>query len=205
MKSKQLKFNYNTIYTMLSDITLGMHYLNLRGFVHSDLSLQNFIISPEFSIKISDFRISSGEVLPANSIFRDPEIFLDARNKRSDIWSVGMVLSKILEVNHTPTAPELGSDNTTWFEESNPEMADILRKYSSTLLVFLAEKRALALGTTKAIPELKPFMEGCLRIVAKSRLSFRELIILLEEIKVKLNASEVRAFPVQKQSHCLVC
>ena len=210
MKAQKITFSQDTVYTILSDISIGMHYLHLRGFIHRDLNMGNFLFSSDFVLKISDFGESRQFLGNDNKydykidatadkgalLFRAPEAHTNTYDKRCDIWSVGIVLSKILEVNYPPNIPIFRSDKTTWFEESITET--LIPNVTYDVLQFLAFTRATALDTTTAFPELRPWMEGCLKIVPSSRLSFCELIILLEEIKVTMNAKIVRAFPVEE-------
>lgn len=53
MRSRNLKFSFAAIVTIMMDICLGMNYIHLCGIVHRDMNLGNFLISNDgFVVKV---------------------------------------------------------------------------------------------------------------------------------------------------------
>src|SRR4051794_17362397 len=55
MQRIQQKFTKPQASKLCTDLCLGMNYLHLCRFVHRDLNLGNFLLFPDWTLKISDF------------------------------------------------------------------------------------------------------------------------------------------------------
>ena len=94
---KKLKFFH--------EICEAIKYIHLKNIMHRDLKPENILINSENCIKLCDFGWAA-EYLPnftRNSFcgtyeYMAPEIFLSSsQNKKTDIWSLGILLFEIFE------------------------------------------------------------------------------------------------------------
>lgn len=80
----------------------GMQYLNSRKMLtHKDIKPDNILISPDNTIKITDFGLASIEKKGGTIGYRPPEYFDDKKDLtiQSDIYSFGLVLYQMLNNN----------------------------------------------------------------------------------------------------------
>jgi len=106
-----------TIFTILLDTCMGMHYLHMFSIIHRDLKSDNLLVFDDFTIKICDFglaRILDVEchesLTPVLSTigYTAPEVPSARYNKACDVWSFGILVGELCSVpNPAPTTAQL--------------------------------------------------------------------------------------------------
>lgn len=156
----------------VKQILEGLIYLNHQGLCHSNLKSTNVLVESSGTIKLNDFFTVSRKLLlvtkgvkkPFN--YLAPEILLyEAKSLKSDIWSLGCLIIELIS-----NKPAWGSDST-----NIKYIMDALRKKQRP-----------------RYPEnisdgLKEFLDKCLEINEKKRLSAEELLAdkFLSEEKIE--------------------
>jgi serine/threonine protein kinase len=186
-------FSTNCIVRMSLDILEGLSYINWVRIRHRDLSLGNILISGDGILKVSDFgtgRIFEGSN-PETSIsiqgtfsIQAPECGVEYRKKlvSCDIWSFGIILSKILcsadiDLQDTLEFQVVDEDDKLWFN-------NFIETYvcTNTHRNKIVNLRKTALG--KAPPDqlyFLPIIRECLHYNPHKRISFLRLIAKFTE------------------------
>ena len=101
--------NFQSLYSIIFQLSNGLDYLHMNGFLHRDLKPENiFINERELQVVIGDFGLSrryynncqplkmTAEV--CTLYYKSPELLLGIKNytSASDIWSLGMIFSELL-------------------------------------------------------------------------------------------------------------
>jgi NIMA (never in mitosis gene a)-related kinase len=91
----------NTIWEVLTQILIGLHYLHKKGIIHRNLQPKNIFISQHKLIKITDFdccyihnkKMSLYQPLITISSYTAPELLNRQKfSYKCDIWSVGCII-----------------------------------------------------------------------------------------------------------------
>ena len=139
----------------------GLIYLNQQGLCHSNLKSTNVLVESSGTIKLSDFFTVSRKLLlvrkgvkkPFN--YLAPEILLyEAKSLKSDIWSLGCLIIELIS-----NKPAWGSEST-----NIKYIMDALRKKQRPRY------------PENISDNLKEFLDKCLEINEKKRLSAEELL-----------------------------
>ncbi len=96
------RLNQNTIIKIFKQIVSGLAYLHNLNIIHGDLKLENVVINKDYNIKIIDFDLSTictdiegyiGHSVCGTIDYIAPESYdLCIYSKKSDIWSLGIIL-----------------------------------------------------------------------------------------------------------------
>jgi len=96
------KFQVRKAVEMTVGILNGLDYLHSKNIVHRDIKPANVLLQGD-TPRLADFGISravnaseASSVIVGTEPFMAPEAFEGTRNTRTDIWSVGVVLYKLL-------------------------------------------------------------------------------------------------------------
>ncbi|KAK8844349.1 hypothetical protein M9Y10_024563 [Tritrichomonas musculus] len=108
---KSGKLSNGQIVKYVYQISEGMKFVHIRGFVHRDLKPSNILIAKDGTIKISDFGISKLMTAEEQSTtlgagtqkFMSPEILNEEDyNEKADVYSFGVVLYFMLSGGQMP-------------------------------------------------------------------------------------------------------
>ncbi|CAH8840693.1 unnamed protein product [Trichobilharzia szidati] len=147
-------------------VASGMKYLESKYLIHRDLAARNILVGKQYTLKIADFgmtrysetyyrKIKSGRV-PVKWLA--PECLMDRiYTIKSDVWSFGVLLWEIFTLGSTPFP--------------NIEITEIVRLIPSGVR---NPKPVLASN------EIYELMCNCWKVKPAERLSFTELVGLLE-------------------------
>lgn len=102
MLKKRGKFSVREAVEMTIGILNGLEYLHSKNIVHRDIKPANILLQGD-TPRLADFGISRAagaseisSVVVGTESFMAPESFEGARTVKTDIWSVGVVLYKLL-------------------------------------------------------------------------------------------------------------
>jgi serine/threonine protein kinase len=114
---ERASFTYLRTAEIIGQVAEALSYAHRRGIVHRDVKPANIIITPEGTVKITDFGIakieksnltSTGQFLGTPNYMSPEQVTAEAVDGRSDLFSLGVVLYELL----TKKKPFLG-DNLT--------------------------------------------------------------------------------------------
>jgi serine/threonine protein kinase len=94
------KLSLKTCVQMTIGILKGLEYLHDKGIIHRDLKPQNILLQGD-TPRIADFGISRAVVSSTQNVagtpsYMAPEAFDGDRNVQTDIWSVGVIIYRML-------------------------------------------------------------------------------------------------------------
>lgn len=97
----------NNTKRLLKQLCSALNYLMKMGIYHRDMKPQNLLLSKNYNLKISDFGLATMNMkgtfrrLCGSPLYMAPEILTSSSyNKRSDLWSIGIVLFEFLFGHH---------------------------------------------------------------------------------------------------------
>jgi serine/threonine protein kinase len=98
----------NHVKRIIKQLVSALKYLIIeKKIYHRDIKLQNILVSKNFNIKLSDFGLATMNMkgtfkrLCGSPLYMAPEILIDATyNKRSDLWSIGIVIFELMFGSH---------------------------------------------------------------------------------------------------------
>lgn len=172
----------------LVDISLGMNYCHLRGIIHRDMNLGNFLIGKDQRVKVSDFGLGKIHVSDNHSasyskdrgaaLFRAPEVRTSSKyDRKCDVWSFGIVMWSLK--NHN-----IKDDNRVKQYQFEEGSEDLIKKMKSIMGAEFAPFGQRRMGAMRDVsPEFREIVESCLRLDPKKRPEFYEIVKLLSAIK----------------------
>jgi len=185
------------ILPIISDICGGMNFLNTMSIAHRDIKIQNFLIvainDSEFIVKMCDF--GSGKILMEGEsntadvgtrLYRAPETYTNKYDHSADIWSLGIVVSHLLQ-RDTGFCSKILANPTSLNNCPHP-----FCDFPSDLRCDLVAYRATALEILKTEPIVSKLIKKCLNFEPAQRPTFLELIRNIKKIK---EVTQDRNFP----------
>lgn len=116
--SRDLK--YEQIIRLGIEICEALELCENEGIVHGDIKTDNILVNQRNSFKLGDFGIAKNLSIENNDVefpqgslnYLAPEVFHKRRaDKRADIYSLGMVLYRLLNDRKIPFLPENNTEN----------------------------------------------------------------------------------------------
>jgi len=119
---------------------MAVNNLNILGFVHLDIKLENFLIDDKFNIVLSDFgcanvNIDTNYLAPlyqtvGTNKYISPEVDINYYNNKADVWSIGICLYMLLTGNilYKDISEYLHSDDTILLTNHSAEINDLLNQ-----------------------------------------------------------------------------
>jgi len=160
-----------------AQIARCLDYAHGRGIVHRDVKPQNIIVSPDGTVKLTDFGIAhiedpeagsqtqAGEILGTPNYMSPEQVMGKKVDGRSDIFSLGVILYELA----SGTRPFKGADLASVFHaitSSEPEALDAMNPetrgaFSGIVMKCLAKDPAERFQTGSALArELGGFLAG---------------------------------------------
>jgi NIMA (never in mitosis gene a)-related kinase 1/4/5 len=135
------RLNEKTIWSILIQITRGLHCLHEIGVLHRDMKSANVFLNKDGSVKLGDMNVSKVakdgflKTQTGTPYYASPEVWKDMKyNYKSDIWSLGCVLYEAI----TLRPPFLAKDMEELFEKVTAGLIDpIPKSYSRDLSVLV--------------------------------------------------------------------
>lgn len=208
---KKLSFSLQNRLNIASQIVCGLRYMHYRKFSHNDIKPQNILLSFDMKNKdpqvyISDF----GTMIRAkenkfnlNAItmeYASPESILsfkfshllDPDNSPGDVWSLGLVLYKLLLCTHDKSCPNLQFPWKPYLKNKNDE-EEINDKLKNTILELLSSQNNernefLNIKENQDVPSdaeklLRKLINDCLQVKRENRINAEDLYKTLKDIE----------------------
>ena len=170
---------------IIKQIAAALAYLHSKDILHRDIKPQNFKVQPNGTITMLDFGIAKNKYTPkltqqgymvGTTEYMAPEQFRQQVEKKSDIWSLGVMAYELI-TGHMP----FGADNAV-------TMRFKIEKGDYTKPRVLVPAVSAKLNTV---------IEKCLQVNTSNRLSAAEVEMLLSEKKPEPAAKNKTTAPVQ--------
>ncbi|MBK7307008.1 MAG: serine/threonine protein kinase [Chitinophagaceae bacterium] len=170
---------------IIKQIAAALAYLHSKDILHRDIKPQNFKVQPNGTITMLDFGIAKNKYTPkltqqgymvGTTEYMAPEQFRQQVEKKSDIWSLGVMAYELL-TGHMP----FGADNAV-------TMRFKIEKGDYT-------KPRIMVPAVSA--KLNTVIEKCLQVNTSNRLSAAEVEMLLSDKKPEPAAKNKTTAPVQ--------
>eukprot|EP01126_Amoeba_proteus_P057052 TRINITY_DN7237_c0_g2_i2.p1 TRINITY_DN7237_c0_g2~~TRINITY_DN7237_c0_g2_i2.p1 ORF type:complete len:230 (+),score=54.47 TRINITY_DN7237_c0_g2_i2:87-692(+) len=195
MKNQEEILSDDLITTMMMDIFLGLNYLHLWDLLPQNLTMDNFVISENFVLKVTAFGpVSSATLFPCSP---ESHFQIYTSDAKWAVWNAAVIISNIYNlccslVDDVPQVEEwLGDDEEklldTW--KSNQEVP-----FSESKLDESLERRSVALRTAPKF--LFQLVRDCLWVDPHLRPIFHQLVCRLRSIIQSNRYKEVRQNPI---------
>ena len=170
---------------IIKQIAAALAYLHSKDILHRDIKPQNFKVQPNGTITMLDFGIAKNKYTPkltqqgymvGTTEYMAPEQFRQQVEKKSDIWSLGVMAYELI-TGHMP----FGADNAV-------TMRYKIKKGDYTKPRVLVPAVSAKLNTV---------IEKCLQVNTSNRLSAAEVEMLLSDKKPEPAAENKTTAPVQ--------
>ena len=170
---------------IIKQIAAALAYLHSKDILHRDIKPQNFKVQPNGTITMLDFGIAKNKYTPkltqqgymvGTTEYMAPEQFRQQVEKKSDIWSLGVMAYELI-TGHMP----FGADNAV-------TMRFKIEKGDYTKPRVLVPAVSAKLNTV---------IEKCLQVNTSNRLSAAEVEMLLSDKKPEPAAENKTTAPVQ--------
>ncbi|KAL6070963.1 Mitogen-activated protein kinase kinase kinase 7 [Balamuthia mandrillaris] len=152
-----------TIMRMAIQVATGMHHLHSEGIIHRDLAARNILLTPDLTVKVGDFGLSSvvnGAVAEKKVPVRwtAPEALSGGHvTEKADVWSYGVLLWELANKGEQPYAGM-----------NNPEVVEAV----------LNEETLSLPSTAPAV--LHELLADCFQMDASKRPFFKDIIKRLQ-------------------------
>eukprot|EP01125_Pyxidicula_operculata_P002831 TRINITY_DN1265_c0_g1_i2.p1 TRINITY_DN1265_c0_g1~~TRINITY_DN1265_c0_g1_i2.p1 ORF type:complete len:679 (-),score=121.35 TRINITY_DN1265_c0_g1_i2:83-2119(-) len=196
MKLNFRKWKPIEVIKILTDICKGMEFLHSKNIYHRDMHMGNFLVSSDFTVKISDFGVAkqvdkmSGRYSYSTpvgaAIFRAPEVDL-VYNYKCDIWSFGIVISSVISNKSQPDTPTI--DDIAKVEEEMMSKYSGEKKKISTFLLHTVRREACLNNCSSEYLMFKKLMLDCMKLDDKERPQFKEILVELVQSSYGLDES----------------
>ncbi len=175
---------------ILTQVISALSYLHSKDIVHRDIKPQNFKLQPDGTVKMLDFGIAKHKFSPkltqqgfvvGTTEYMAPEQFLEQVQKKSDIWSLGVMVYEML-TGYMP------------FEATNP-----ISLRSKITKAHFTDPRILV---PQISDKLESIIDKSLRINPETRISATEIEDLLKGKKIKPEKkpeSAAKAFSIRRK------
>jgi serine/threonine-protein kinase len=170
---------------IIKQIASALAYLHSKDILHRDIKPQNFKVQPNGTITMLDFGIAKNKYTPkltqqgfmvGTTEYMAPEQFRQQVEKKSDIWSLGVMAYELL-TGHMP----FGADNAVAMRYKI-EKGDYTKP--RTLIPAVSDK-------------LNSVIEKCLQVNTANRISAAGVEILLGDKKKELVTQNKTTTPIQ--------
>ena len=102
LKKRNKNLDIITIFEIIFQLNEALKYMYLKGIEHTNLKPENILIKNKnyFHIKLSDYMLTKNFLNNNNSklinykslYYQAPEVYQNKRNKKSNLWSIGLIL-----------------------------------------------------------------------------------------------------------------
>jgi len=176
------------------DIAFGMHFLHSAKIIHRDMNLGNFLVSSDFTVKVSDFGTckvinntqKQTQSLAGAPFYHSPEMGTNHYSFPCDVWSFGIVIAEICcnnEFNEPPIPAKEEQEQLYNQLISNLPPQDqsgsinLTKDIGRSLMLTFLQRRIFAFDIVqRQIPYLSILVENCLHIPEKKRWEFTEIV-----------------------------
>eukprot|EP01125_Pyxidicula_operculata_P006586 TRINITY_DN2272_c0_g1_i6.p1 TRINITY_DN2272_c0_g1~~TRINITY_DN2272_c0_g1_i6.p1 ORF type:complete len:538 (+),score=68.41 TRINITY_DN2272_c0_g1_i6:426-2039(+) len=199
MKKSNKTWKLAEILKISSDIAVGMEYLHANNIIHRDMNLGNFLVSMDFTVKITDFGLAkqfddvpkfSATTLVGAPFFMAPEVETKIYDNKCDVWSYGMIISSIISNDKIEDPAFRSQEELLSFidsmENEHPEEKLVIAKLSKfgckVYSYFSRRKESMKYYNTYFKP-LKQIIFDCMKLEYNQRPDFSEVKNRLNQVK----------------------
>ncbi len=164
---------------IIAQVAAALAHLHTKDIVHRDIKPSNFKIQPDGMVKMLDFGISKNKYTPkltqlgfvvGTTEYMAPEQFHQQPEKKSDIWSLGVMTYELL-TGYLP------------FDESNP-----VTLRTKIIKGEYTRPGILAAGISAVLDAL---IEKCLRVAPAGRITAQQAVQMLHRPAAALAKEDV--------------
>ncbi|KAG6599730.1 Serine/threonine protein kinase [Phytophthora cinnamomi] len=114
---KYLRSHPNDMWLKLYEAALGVQYLHSRTIIHGDLKCNNIVVGRDNKAKVTDFGLSSANVVTGAWRWVAPECLKDgpsALSLASDVYALGMCVVEAMRIVESTTTNQQGFVPLPW-------------------------------------------------------------------------------------------
>ena len=179
------------------DVLDGLRVCHDNGVIHRDVKDENIFVSTEGEFKIGDFGVSKvlkdsskAESLKGTPNFLAPEVYLgkEGYTKSVDLYSLGIVLYRLLNYNRNPFLPHFPEQ--FYSEDEDRAFEKRMKEETPDLPSLGGEKIGEVIVKAISSPDRRFKTAEGFFYALKSAASETEEDILLKKVNLNVNASE---------------